>query len=500
MSKNANRHNFPLVSTFISFHARRRPDNVAVIRNGTEITYATLDRDLRAMTVALARFGLARQSVAAISHADLYIHLLIMLGFENLGVATGSYSANENANCHALLATADLVLTDRQVPPPAYRRRVTITEDWVQAALATPAPGRQVYLPGAPEDIVFILRSSGTTGQSKRMVMTRACAVARLRRKRLKDLEVCLDSRSRFLATMHFSVWTIVATVQRCLCLGGTFMFATDRFAAEVLAEYRPTHFMIMPFQLRLMLADLPPGGPLLPALTVQSMGAKLPADLRRLCLQKLAGRVVEAYGANEVGAIGNVDEAGILTVVPGLEVEVAGPLGEALPIGEIGGFRGDTIVSGYVDNEAATAEMFRDGWFYPGDLGAMVSPGHLRLIGRRADILNLDGRKIACTEVESRLLDLPAIRDVAVFQQNDSAGQSPILVCAVVEPNTDLRALGTSLRPILGFPFALYAVASIPRTPEGKIKREELRQALQHHLSAGRAMPPATAKEAITA
>jgi len=502
MNSNADQHCGPRVSSFISLHARRRPEHVAVIRNGMPVTYARLDQDLRRMTAALAGFGLAPHSLAAISHDDLYIHLLIMLGFDNLGVTTGSFRAEEGAECHALLAASDLIIAPGQVPPPAAGRRFTITADWLQTVLATPAPRRPPYPPPAPGDVVAIFRSSGTTGQPKRMAITRANLNARLRLQRDPTQGLGVNSRSRFLATMHFSVGSTVMGAHNCLCLGATFMFATGRRAADIIAEYRPTHFTMMPFQLRLLLNDLAENFPLLPELTVQTVGAKMPADLRRGTLARLAGRARDTYGTNEVGVVGAVDEAGIVTLAAGIEVAIAGAEGTALAIGEIGAvrIRGATVVDGYVGDAAATAEMFRDGWFYPGDLGMMVAPQQLKLVGRRADVLNMGGTKVACADIESKLLAVPAILDVAVFQQNDGGASSPVQVCAVVGNPTDPRALEKSIGPIIGFPFRLCVVGSIPRTAEGKIRRNVLRQAVLSRSPASAAPQAATAKAVVTA
>ncbi len=453
------------------------------------------------MTAALAGFGLAPRSLAAISHDDLYIHLLIMLGFDNLGVTTGAFRTQEGPECHALLAAANLVIAPGPALPQAGSRWFTMTDEWLRTVLATPAPRQPLYPLPAARDVVAIFRSSGTTGQPKRMAITRANLSARLRLQRDPVQGLGLNSRSRFLATMHFSVGSTVMGAHNCLCLGASFMFATSRRAADVIAAYRPTHFTIMPFQLRLLLADLPEAGPLLPELSVQTIGAKLPSDLRRGTLAKLAGRVRDTYGTNEVGVVGAVEEDGIATLAEGVEVEIAGPRGEALAAGEIGAvrIRGVTVVDGYVSDPVATAEMFRDGWFYPGDLGTMVAPHRLKLVGRRADVLNMGGMKIACADIESKLLALPAIQDVAVFQQNNGAS-SPIQVCVVAPTNTDPRVLEKSIGPIVAFPFRLCVIASIPRTAEGKIKRNVLQQALAGVSPADTAMQAAAAKAVVTA
>ena len=141
-------------------------------------------------------------------------------------------------------------------------------------------------------------------------------------------------------------------------------------------------------------------------------------------------------------------------------------------------------MVNGYIDDPAATAAMFRDGWFYPGDLAVLLAPRRLKLVGRRADVLNLGGAKVACADVEAKILGCTRLRDVAVLQRDDGKGGSPIVVCAVLGRESDLTTLVKTLEPLLEFPFSLRVVAAIPRTPEGKIKRAALLQGLPKEVA----------------
>ncbi len=466
------------VATYVRFHARRRPGKVAVLRGDTPVTYATLDRDLAAMAGALAGFGLAPGQIAAISHHDLYIQLLLIFAFDALGVITGSFRPDEGAECHALLAGADLVLASR-APDLACRRLFVMTDGWVAGALAGPAPARALAPADAGAPLV-IFRSSGTTGARKRMLLTHATMAARLRRQREPALGLGLHGGARFLATMHFSVGSMVMAASNCLRLGATFCVHGYRNAAPALAA-KPTHMTMLPYQLRGLLEALPerPGGPLLPDLTVQTIGAKLPAELRERALRRLCGRITENYGSNETGAIGAVDAAGALHLAAGVSLEITGPDGEVLEPGAVGTMRvrGDCVVAGYLGDNAADA-MFRDGWFHTGDLGVRDAAGGLRLVGRRVDVLNLGGIKIPCADLETRLLVCVGVRDVAVVQRNDDTRSPPLTICIVGE-QLDFPALAKTIRTLIDFPFTLQQVASIPRTNEGKIKRLALQAML---------------------
>ena len=476
------------VAAAIAFHARRRPAHSAVIRDGAAVGYAAFGRDVAAMTRRLAGFGLAAGSLAAVGHDDLYVQMLLVFGLESLGVVTGSFHPDEGIECRALLQNADLVLAVRPPAQPGTGRLVLITAAWLEAALVVPqaAPPPAWRADGA--DAAVLLRSSGTTGAPKAMLLTQSMLAFRLRAQREPRYGLGLNAKARFLATMHFSVGSMYMAAANCFRLGATFMFLGDGRAAPRLQSDRPTHMTMLPFQLRILLERLPEADmPLLPGLTVQVIGAKLPAELRRQALRTLAGRLCDTYGTNEMGGIGTVDEAGMLALAPAVEAEIVDHRGAALAAGAIGliRVRSGGMVAGYLDDAATTAAMFRDGWFHPGDLAAAVAPGRFRLMGRRGDVLNLGGIKVPCAELEAKILSHGKVADVAVLQRNDHSATPPVVVCVVASPELDVPALLRVLKPLIAFPFALRRVPAIPRTAEGKIKRDELRNTLRRELAA---------------
>jgi acyl-coenzyme A synthetase/AMP-(fatty) acid ligase len=469
------------VLDYVALHARRRPDNVAVLANGQPITYKMLYRDFSAMMTALADFGVPRGGLAAIGLTDFYIQMLLVFGFEALGVTTGSFRAMQAETCYGLTGAADITLTDNPAVPG--RRVFAITEDWVRAALRRlPNPDLAVG-PAPAEEVAVVIRSSGTTGQPKRMLLTHRMVAIRLAVWREMNLCVDLNARARFLATMHFATGLVHIRIGNCLRLGATIITETVRDLPTTLLATRPTHFTVLPLQLGTMLNALPPRsapGPLLPTLQVHTMGAKLPDDLRRRALRDLCGTVVETYGANEASGVCRFDGDGPGRINRFVEVEIAGKDGRALPIGETGRIRlrGEGVVRGYVDDDRATAEMFQDGWYYPGDFGRLVAPGMLRLEGRPGDVLNIAGVKLNAADLESRVQALAGVRDAALVQHRDTA--DPLVhVCVAFAPAVDLGQMTGAIERLFDFRVAVRQVTSIPRSDQGKIRRDALRQTL---------------------
>jgi acyl-coenzyme A synthetase/AMP-(fatty) acid ligase len=473
------------VAAFVQLHARRRPAHIAVLANSHPITYARLHQDLSAMTEALRTFGLAQGAHVAVGVDDCYTQLLIVFGLEALGIASGSFRPDEGETANLLVASADLTIAQHPNPARPYRRLVEINDDWAKAALDTKVDSQAPIPPAAPDEVAVIIRSSGTTGLPKRMQITHQMLHPRLSPQRIPGIGHGLNKSSRYLATMHFSASSVYGAASNCLRVGATFMFDTDRGALPALLSYHPTNLSVLPYQLRELLGKLPwdpaQGAPILPGLTVVSAGATLPEDLRRFALQRLCGRILEIYGSNEAGYTAVIDETGLGTLIPDVVAEVIDDDGNSVPMGEIGQLRlrSPAMIAGYLDDPATTADKFRGGWFYPGDLAALTETGRLKLAGRPGDVLNLGGIKIAGAVLESLILARVPVLDVALLQRNGVGSSPPVIVCVVVNGQADLPALSTAISAIIGFPLTVRQVPEIPRTEAGKIKRNALRDSL---------------------
>ena len=148
--------------------------------------------------------------------------------------------------------------------------------------------------------------------------------------------------------------------------------------------------------------------------------------------------------------------------------------------IGEIM-FRGNIMMKGYLKNEAATAEAFRDGWFHTGDLAVVHPDGYLRIKDRSKDIIISGGENISSIEVEDALYRHPAIVATAVVAQPDPRwGEVP---CAFVELKEDTSLTENDLlqhcrQYLAGFKMPKRIIfGPLPKTSTGKIQKFLLRQ-----------------------
>jgi len=130
--------------------------------------------------------------------------------------------------------------------------------------------------------------------------------------------------------------------------------------------------------------------------------------------------------------------------IVPGLEVRICGPDGQALPAGVRGEIvvRGENVMAGYWRNEKATAEVLRGGWLYTGDLGYLDEDGFLYVLGRVKSLLIADdGEKYSPEQIEEAITGAsPYIEQIMLYNN-----QSPYTTALLVPSKEAVRGWLTS-------------------------------------------------------
>jgi fatty-acyl-CoA synthase len=142
---------------------------------------------------------------------------------------------------------------------------------------------------------------------------------------------------------------------------------------------------------------------------------------------------------------------------------------------------RGNITMKGYLKNQKATDEAFKDGWFHTGDLGVWYEDGYIQLKDRSKDIIISGGENISSIEIEDALYKYPDVVAVAVVAKEDTKwGETP---CAFVElikgslaNEVDLKKHCKSL--LAGFKVPRYfSFIELPKTSTGKIQKFKLRE-----------------------
>lgn len=226
---------------------------------------------------------------------------------------------------------------------------------------------------------------------------------------------------------------------------------------------------------------------------TIACGGAEVPASLARQATDRL-GEVVRMYGATEAPNLSCASPWDPSDKQWGTEgrwlfptvARVVDPgTGEDLPSGAIGEAwcLGPQMLAGYVDASLNDNSLSEDGYFRTGDLVVVDDDGYVTFSGRLKDIINRGGEKISAKEIEDLIRVLPGVDEVAVTPMSDDAlGEK---VCAWVIPRSGVElTLAEVTEHLLTFglatqklPERLEVTSGLPRTPSGKVRKQELRE-----------------------
>jgi len=142
-------------------------------------------------------------------------------------------------------------------------------------------------------------------------------------------------------------------------------------------------------------------------------------------------------------------------------------------------------LFDGYWQDEAQTAEVFRHGWYYTGDRAFRDEDGYLWFVGRADDVILSAAYRIGPFEVESSLIEHPAVVETAVIGKPDADRGNIVKAFVILAPgyegSDDLTAeiqehVKTTTAPYK-YPREIEYVDELPKTISGKIRRIELRE-----------------------
>lgn len=387
--------------------------------------------------------------------------------------------------------------------PTGYTAEGVFTIDWIFSSAASPTPqsGARLetvdaqFLKRVDEnpyginpregvaDIVRIVFSSGTTGTPNAIPLSRDGEDYGE-----GDLEF-LHQGSPFLVFFGFGTAWAYGTFRRCVEAGLPFLSlggAGQETIVQMAVENSVTSLQASPAQLAAFVAEMESQGRTLPSIeSVFVGGTAMPPRLAERLRQVAEGcHISSGYGSTEARMATRLDgepldAADVGHVIPGSELEIVDENDQPVPDGTIGRIRTrhPLMARGYLGNPEATAQRFRDGWFYPGDLGLFRPDKGLTLAGRESETINAGGVKIDPTRLDAFVIGHPGVGDACSFSYTAESGIEQIGLALVVSDNFDVQALVRELSAQfdVSAPTLVARVDSIPRNEMGKPLRREL-------------------------
>jgi long-chain acyl-CoA synthetase len=214
---------------------------------------------------------------------------------------------------------------------------------------------------------------------------------------------------------------------------------------------------------------------------------APMPKKLNQQFYEKFGIYVRQLYGSTETGTIsvnlgpyieGSLDSVG--TPIAGVEVEVFTDDGRIAKTGEIGEFavKSKATIKGYHGLGEANKEVFRDGYFFTGDLGKRDEEGLLYLVGRKKFFINRGGYKIDPYEIEELLESHPRVDEAVAIGVPTPFGDEKVKAVIVLNgPCTEEDIVEYCRGKIADFkiPSLVEFRECLPKSPTGKIRRTML-------------------------
>ncbi len=167
------------------------------------------------------------------------------------------------------------------------------------------------------------------------------------------------------------------------------------------------------------------------------------------------------------------------------LDMKTFEPVPEAGRVGIIGLAPGwPSMIREYRNNPEGYARKFANGWYLTGDRGTVDADGYFWFVGRDDDVINTGGHLVGPFEVESALLEHPAVAESAAVAKPDPVNMEVVKAFVTLKPgfaaSPDLELeimnfVRKRLSPI-AMPQEIAFVPSLPRTRSGKIVRRVLR------------------------
>jgi acyl-CoA synthetase (AMP-forming)/AMP-acid ligase II len=495
------------ITSFVLAAAAERGDKPALIDGptGRTVTYAELDRGVRALAAGLASRGFGKGDVLAIHMPNLPEYAIVFHGVASAGgkctTVNPLYTAAElthqlkDSGARMLVTVAPFLDVANEAARNAGVEDVFVVGEAEGAARFTELLGDPA---GAPEveidpanDLAVLPYSSGTTGLPKGVMLTHRNLVANL--VQVQESFPIADDDTLVGVLPFFHIYGMTVIMNQGLLAGATIVtmprFDLDQFLG-LIAEHGVTRAYVVP-PIALALAKHPAvdDSDLSSIRTIMSGAAPLGAELAEQVAGRIGTTVVQGYGLTETSPVTHMNTpkenrpGTIGRAIADTECRIVDPeSGDDVEEGERGELwvRGPQVMAGYLNNDEATAATIDgDGWLHTGDIAVRDADGWYSIVDRLKELIKYKGYQVPPAELEALLITHPEVADVAVIGvPDDECGELPkaYVVPAGDDLETDalMEWVGEQVAPQKRIRL-VEVTEEIPKSPSGKILRRVL-------------------------
>ncbi|MDV3217546.1 long-chain-fatty-acid--CoA ligase [Mycobacterium avium] len=489
-------------------HAQRRPDAIAIRYGERQWSWAEWSSRIRRAAGALRGAGIERGQCVAFLDKNHPACLEVLIGGASVGAVTTvvNWRVIGDELVHVLADSGARVLVvgaELRPAAEAAARRVPSLERIIEVgdeyesllAAAEPAPSDAGV---DTDETALVIYSSGTTGQPKGALLSQRALVNHAAN--LAPAFPFGDGDANLVAMPLFHVGGIGYALFG-IRAGAPTIMTREPDAAALIGAVRAgaTHaFFVPPVIARFLDAGEAAHASIAGLRYIVYGAAPMPLPLLHRALSTWPGtKFVQVYGQTElcgaVTALSDDDHRDAARpqlqlsagkAVQGCEIRIVDPNNCAeLPAGRSGEVwvRSNQNMSGYLNRAEATAETITaDGWVRTGDVGRLDADGYVYIEDRLKDMIITGGENVYGPEVESVLIEHPAVVDAAVIGVPDDFWGESVKAIVVADGDVDAAdVIEFCRRHLAGFkcPRTVDFVAELPRNASGKILKTQLRE-----------------------
>lgn len=345
-------------------------------------------------------------------------------------------------------------------------------------------------------DPLFIMYTSGTTGDPKGAVLTHQNILFGAIHS-LLGYGINKTYKSLVVAPL-FHIGALAASVTPIIYGGGSIVISTFYNAAEMLktvCREKINYLFAVPVMFQLMTevqewknADLSHVHFFI------SGGAPIPLPVIKKYQEEKGVGFVQGYALTETGRLTSLDledsirKAGSVgKEVFHVNLRIVDDAGKNLPENEPGEIvvQGPNVFAGYWRKEAATAAAMKGGWFHTGDMGRRDDDGFIYIVGRKVEMIISSGENIYPVEVERAIQSLPQIKEAAVVGMPNAKRGEVVGAFVILQKDAKLseNEILTALHDKIAhykIPKKIFFVDDFPRNQSGKVLKRILKNRLE--------------------
>ncbi len=474
-------------------------DRTAVIEDDRRISFRDLGNMVRSFSSFLFSSGVKKGDRVAIFLPNSIEFIASFFGAASIGavsVPINSTFKEEEVGFYVKHSEPKLLVTDESLKSLAEKSvsmmdtAVAVVKgenvDWEFSVNISQGPVKTDITPG---DEAIYLYSTGSTGKPKRVSRTHRNLTA------LADNHtstVGWTEEDRILFAVPISHTYGFGNFISAIKIGATIVVLGEfnrQKVLDLLEKESVTVFPAVPVMLDILSRTYTPEPKDLSSLKlVISAGAPLQEQTFRKFHEKFAVYPRQLYGSTETGVISiNLGEDierrfnSVGRCVANVTVKFCNEDGEEVPRGGIGeiAVKSPSMTTGYYGLPEETARVFRNGYYFTGDLGRMDDDGFIYIVGRKKFFINVGGNKVDPGEVENLLSRHPKINEAVVLGIVDKSGGERVKAVIVPAGPVEVREILEYCRGRIAdykVPRAVEFRDELPRSPTGKVLRERLK------------------------